>query len=313
MNKFRLTVKLLVTATFLLAFASLAQAQATRTWVSGVGDDVNPCSRTAPCKTFAGAISKTAAGGEIDALDPGGFGTVTITKSITIDGTDGAGFGSILAAGTNGVNVNDGATATPGTIVVTLRNLSIHGATTGLVGVNITSGRNVFIEGCQIFGFRSGNGNGIRDARTLSTVPQGQLYITDCTLFNNSGSAINVIGANAAGIRAFIHRTVIYGNLSHGVQTQNSSTVHIRASDISGNLGDAVRAETSSHVTIVGSQLNGNLNGVNNVAGTVNLADTTIVKNAGSGVAGVAVVTFGNNNVRDNVGGNALPAAVGQQ
>src|SRR5579875_1175658 len=83
-----------------------AQAQATRTWVSGVGDDVNPCSRTAPCKTFAGAISKTAAGGEIDVLDPGGFGTVTITKAITIDG--GGTMASILASGTNGINVNAG-------------------------------------------------------------------------------------------------------------------------------------------------------------------------------------------------------------
>ena len=69
----------------LFCFTSLAYAQATRTWVSGVGDDANPCSRTAPCKTFAGAISKTAAAGEIDCLDPGGFGAVTITKSITID------------------------------------------------------------------------------------------------------------------------------------------------------------------------------------------------------------------------------------
>ena len=85
-------------------YSAPANAQATRTWVSGVGDDVNPCSRTAPCKTFAGAISKTAAGGEINCLDPGGFGAVTITKSITIDceGTQ----GSILAAGVNGVNVN---------------------------------------------------------------------------------------------------------------------------------------------------------------------------------------------------------------
>src|SRR2546421_11375795 len=96
MNKFRFTIKLLVIATFMLAFASIAQAQATRTWVSGVGDDVNPCSRTAPCKTYAGAISKTAAGGEIDCLDPGGFGAVTITNSILIDGTPGSGFGSIL-------------------------------------------------------------------------------------------------------------------------------------------------------------------------------------------------------------------------
>src|SRR5256714_2917857 len=106
MNKFRFTIKLLVIATFLLAFASIAQAQATRTWVSGVGDDVNPCSRTAPCKTFAGAISKTFINGEIDCLDPGGFGTVTITKSMTIDGGTGSGWASILASGVTGVNIN---------------------------------------------------------------------------------------------------------------------------------------------------------------------------------------------------------------
>src|SRR3977135_3639735 len=103
MNKFRFTIKILVIATFVFAFASMAQAQATRTWVSGVGDDANPCSRTAPCKTFAGAISKTADGGEIDALDPGGFGQVTVTKNITLngDGTlagilDGVGSGILI-------------------------------------------------------------------------------------------------------------------------------------------------------------------------------------------------------------------------
>src|SRR4051794_26872782 len=76
-----------------------ASAQATRTWVSGVGDDVNPCSRTAPCKTWAGAISKTAVGGVINALDDGGFGAVTITKAITIDGNGHA--ASALTVGTN--------------------------------------------------------------------------------------------------------------------------------------------------------------------------------------------------------------------
>ena len=107
MNKFRFTIKLVVIATFMFAFASMAQAQATRTWVSGVGDDVNPCSRTAPCKTFAGAISKTATGGEIDALDPAGYGSVNIvSKSVTIDGGDGSGFGGILASSTFGVTVN---------------------------------------------------------------------------------------------------------------------------------------------------------------------------------------------------------------
>src|SRR4030088_2141980 len=97
-------LNLLAVLIFTCAFASLAQAQATRTWVSGVGDDANPCSRTAPCKTFAGAISKTAVNGEIDCLDPGGFGAVTITKSITIDCDSGP--GGILSSGANAVVVN---------------------------------------------------------------------------------------------------------------------------------------------------------------------------------------------------------------
>src|SRR5258708_20405191 len=85
MKTLRFSLHLLAVALIVLAFTSMANAQATRTWVSGVGDDANPCSRTAPCKTFAGAISKTAVGGEIDCLDPGGFGPVTITTAITPD------------------------------------------------------------------------------------------------------------------------------------------------------------------------------------------------------------------------------------
>src|ERR1700749_4999804 len=85
-------------------FASPASAQATRTWISGLRDDVNPCSPTAPCKTFPGAISKTAAGGEIDTLDPGGFGAVTVTKAITL-ADEGVGEGGILVAGTNAITV----------------------------------------------------------------------------------------------------------------------------------------------------------------------------------------------------------------
>src|SRR5205085_7958643 len=117
---------------------AMMSAQATRTWVSGVGDDANPCSRTAPCKTFAGAISKTAAGGEIDALDPGGFGAVTITKSITIDGGGGQ-VASVLVSGTNGIVVSAGPND-----VVTLRNLRLtgirHSVLGGLNGVQIISG-----------------------------------------------------------------------------------------------------------------------------------------------------------------------------
>src|SRR5690348_277038 len=136
-----------------------AQAQATRTWVSGVGDDANPCSRTAPCKTFAGAISKTAAGGEINVLDPGGFGAVTITKSITISSV---GFeAGVLVSGTNGIVISNG----PSDLVV-LEGLDIEGLGTGLNGVSVigTSG-SVYVRNSKIHHFTQ---NGINMASTTS-------------------------------------------------------------------------------------------------------------------------------------------------
>src|SRR3954465_633053 len=118
--KSKTCIQILAASASLFCLAATANAQATRTWVSGVGDDANPCSRTAPCKTFAGAISKTAAGGEISVLDPGGFGVVTINKAITING-DGT-LAGILSAGTNGIIVNAGVNDR-----VVIRNISING------------------------------------------------------------------------------------------------------------------------------------------------------------------------------------------
>src|SRR5687768_15425104 len=194
MNKFRFTIKLFVIATFLLAFASIAQAQATRTWVSGVGDDVNPCSRTAPCKTYAGAISKTATNGEISTLDPGGFGAVTITKGMTIDGTTGQGFGSILAAGFTGVIVND----TTGVAVVTLRNLAINGASTTVGnGIRFLAGKALIVENCDIFGFTGTGSVGRGISVELSSGPKNvyvkDTNITNCTVGVRIGTTVGFV------------------------------------------------------------------------------------------------------------------------
>src|SRR5262252_6458932 len=143
-----------------------AQAQATRTWVSGVGDDVNPCSRTAPCKTFAGAISKTANGGEIDALDPGGFGALTITKSITLDGGGGQ-VASVLVSGTNGIVVQAG----PNDIVI-IRNLRINGISSGFNGIRFLSGKDLNVENDYIFGFTQ---NGVDIALNQGTAASAHI------------------------------------------------------------------------------------------------------------------------------------------
>src|SRR5207248_10325314 len=156
MKRYLWTILAVVSAAML--YATPAQAQAVRTWVSGVGDDANPCSRTAPCKTFAGAISKTAEGGEIDPLDPGGYGNVTITKAMTIDGGTGSGWASILATGTsNAINVNMTTGTHVNDAVVILRNLTINGTlqapTAGGVltnGVNVTKVFKLIVESCVL-------------------------------------------------------------------------------------------------------------------------------------------------------------------
>jgi hypothetical protein len=153
-------------------------AQATRTWVSGVGDDVNPCSRTAPCKTFAGAISKTAAGGEINCLDPGGFGAVTIIKAISLvcESVE----GGVLVAGTNGIVVSAGAND-----IVVLRGLDIQGTGTGLDGIKFNSGAVLRVEKCVIRGFLASPGNGIHFAPTATS----ELYVLDTIVADNSAAA----------------------------------------------------------------------------------------------------------------------------
>ena len=134
-------------AVALLVSASAANAQATRTWVSGVGDDINPCSRTAPCKTFAGAISKTAAKGQINVLDPGSYGALTITKSITVDASEN--FAGVLnTLGGSGIIVNAASTD-----IVTLRGLTIDGAGSGGNGIRILNAAQVHIENCTIQNF----------------------------------------------------------------------------------------------------------------------------------------------------------------
>ncbi len=175
-------------AAMIVIIISLTHAQATRTWVSGVGDDVNPCSRTAPCKAFAGAISKTAVGGEINVIDAGGFGAVTVTKSITIDGS--GAMASILGAGTTAITINIPATASDAR-TVRIRGLAINGAGTGLQGIKVISASKVTIENSVLDGFTA---DGIAVAGSGA-----QVFVKNTTIRNNAGAGIN-IGAGGSQV-----------------------------------------------------------------------------------------------------------------
>ena len=285
-----------------LAAASLAfsvqsaYAQAPRTWVSGVGDDANPCSRTAPCKTFAGAISKTTAGGEISVLDPGGFGAVTITKAITIDGGGGQ-VASVLVAGTNGIVVAAGANQT-----VTLRNLRINGVvgtpTGGLNGIQFQSGAALHVENCTIFGFTQ---TGINI--NLNTSAATRVFVTD-TVVSNSAGGIAVHNAGAGNVLVAMQRTTLAQNSSFGLRA-----------DGGGGTGFILGTVDNGLVT-------GNGTGVLAIGGAsagvgIQVTRTSIVNNATNGAqsngsSGFAQILFSNNVISGNgtglssVGGGAL-------
>jgi hypothetical protein len=186
-----------------LLLPATAFGQATRTWVSGVGDDANPCSRTAPCKTFAGAISKTAAGGIIDAMDDGGFGALTITKSITVDGGHHTA-GVLASGGINAINVNAGA----GDKIV-LRRLDIegNGTTLGLNGIRITQAKSVRIEETFIHDFsRSG-------VAFEPSNPNAKLFVNNTAIANNGGNGVTIAPPNAGtGAKAMLHDNTIEDN-----------------------------------------------------------------------------------------------------
>jgi len=267
------------------------QAQATRTWVSGVGDDANPCSRTAPCKTFAGAISKTAAGGEISVLDPGGFGGVTITKAITING-DGT-LAGVLVSGTNAIIVNAGVNDR-----VVLRGLSILGVGTGINGIRFLAGKSLTVENVTISGFTT---RGI----DMSMSTSSKLIVRDTAITNvPTGVFVATTGGNLANASLDnVHLT----STTNGLEGSNNSRVTISNSVISGNTSNGVLSSTAtSRVNVDGCQISFNdLAGVNaSVSGAIIRIANNEIYNNNTGIlvaAGASVESAGNNRNQGNV------------
>jgi hypothetical protein len=277
----------------LVLFASAASAQATRTWVSGVGDDANPCSRTAPCKTFAGAISKTATGGEINVLDPGGFGGVTITKSITISSE---GFeAGVLVSGTNAIIIN--ATTTSD---VVLRGLDIEGLGTGLDGIKVLGGlKSLHVENCTINAFRGTNGSGIEIATT--TAGTTRVFVEDTIIRNNgqgSGGGIRINPSAGANVKLSLSRVQLLSNV-FGIKLEGggSANASILETVASSNDFAGYSAVTSGDVMqIEKSVAHNNGTGVSCSAGTsVRIGNSSLTGNAAT-IAGTCS-SYKNNDI----------------
>jgi hypothetical protein len=316
MKRFRFISNALPVFVFTMALASLAQAQATRTWVSGVGDDANPCSRTAPCKTFPGAISKTATGGYINCLDPGGFGTVTITKAITIQCDEE--IGHILAAGVPAVSVN-----APAGSVVTLRGLSLEGIGTGTNAISWVGAPGVLnVQEVVIHDFAQ---NGINFAPTGAG--NAQLNVSDETLIHdNNGGNISFAGilikpTSGATVNASINGVQIQNNangvFADGTGGGGAMNVNVRDCVIGNSSNTGIVASTSGpgiNVTVDRTLVHYSFNtGIasNGAAATVRIGNSTIANNV-TGVAilgGSTMQSFKTNQFSANISDGPLPLA----
>jgi hypothetical protein len=303
------TFKVLTCAIFTLALSSPASAGAIRTWVSGLGDDANPCSRTAPCKTYAGAISKTNKDGEISTLDPGGYGAVTITKSLTINGGGaGQGYGSILTVGAiNGVSVN----ITDVNDVrksVRLNWLDINGASMGLDGIRWLAGSELHVENTTIDGF---TGDGIDVAFTALN---NSFFSMKNVVIRNCGGAGIKIAANTTGTTTVVAESLNITRCQTGFDAQNGTRANIVRGVFALNTTGVNVSESGSGsvVNLDSTSISANSGvGINVGAGArARITRTTIGQNGGASLTPAAQVdSGGNNNIVGN-GTNTAPAGI---
>jgi parallel beta helix pectate lyase-like protein len=285
----------------LFVFGPAAYGQATRTWVSSGGDDFNTCSRMAPCRTFAGALSKTTDGGIINVVDNGAYGPVTITQSVTIQ-SDESFAGILLSDGVSGIIVNAGDKG-----IVVLRGLSIDGQGLGIDGIKFLSGLSLTVENCEI-------NRVVEKGINFKPVGSSQLFVKDTVIRNNNfgnGAGIVIQPGDMGSADVTINHVQIERN-ALGIEANNHSKVSIRDSEISRNSSEGVRAHSTLDVkgnvvvNVVGTLVNLNSgSGIKADGGGafIRIADTSVFDNSGTGINpanGGVINSFGNNNNSGN-------------
>jgi hypothetical protein len=291
-----------------VALTSQAQAQRTRTWVSGTGDDTNPCARTSPCKTFAAAMAQVADCGEIDTLDAGGYGPVTVNKGVKIDGGGGeAGqVASILATSGQGVSIDNSSTLCHFDV---LRNLDINGIQTGTIGVNVTSsttpGNSISFENVDIENF-----TGLCFDVEASGKQNVQLYNTNLENCGGGGIKSNTVASGGGVNRISIVKSTIMRNGGPGVWVSANTDMRVFLStlDSNGNGGALADASTAKLFIDQCSIANNQGAGVHSTNSAItSVTQSSIAYNNGVGFladAGGQLLTGTNNYLNSNSGGD---------
>jgi hypothetical protein len=317
---FKVALGLALVALAFSAGPAPIQAQATRTWVASYGNDADPCSRTAPCATFAGAISKTAPGGVISCVDADGYGTLNITKSLMID-CEGSG-ASVLASGTTGFIIN-----AANTDIVTIRGVSIQGQgiTTGFYGIRYINAQALHVEECQIISFNTSPAHGIFVPGSITPGVFQQLFVKN-TMIRSNGVGVTSSGGitigvpapgapNAGVVRAVLDNVSLVRN-NVGLRISPPSETTVINSSIVGNISFGVLTASGGssaivnieHTTISESILGAGVR-AEGPGAVARLDDTSIFGN-NIGIESFnfgSILSFGNNSIAGNFTSNGVP------
>ena len=265
---------------FVFAVAVNASAQASRTWLSGLGDDANPCSFTAPCKTFNGAYNKTAVAGQISVMDAGAYGTLYITHSITVDG--GGNFGSGLVAAGTGIRVNFASNDLYGNTVI-IRGLSFDSTgdwgygmwVTGTVPTNVHLEDVTFTRAGTAVQVDAAAGSSLRMNNVEASKPISYGFVMNPAAVGTPLKiSLNNVRVSQAGQTGLLLSANTNGVISNSLFQNNKDGVVI--------------ASSSVHVSLVRSVLSSNVEDglTHSVAGITTVLDGCSIMS--NGLAGVS-------------------------
>jgi hypothetical protein len=278
-----LAAALPLTLAGLVLSASPARANTyNRTWVASNGSDSNPCTRSKPCATFQGALSKTAPGGEVDVVDSAEYGPLNITFSVTIDGGDAVGRIGTLALSTTcgpsfAICVSTGNGAGP----VVLRNLAVN-TNTVAPSVAIISSGPVFLERMTL-------------QSTQVNADSSQVIIKDTAIREGS---LFIHAPN----NSILENVTMTGG---GISCANGGNLSLRHVTVT-NTGYGIYNDGCLFVHVDSSLIIGNGTGITSINGIVTLSDSTVSFNQ-VGLSPGDIVSFGNNRITANVT-NGSPA-----
>jgi Right handed beta helix region len=301
--------------------AAPVQAQATRTFVSPTGSDASvSCSLAAPCRTFGAAYALTNAGGEIAVLGTAGYGSLAISKAISI--VNGGGFeaGIAVPAGGIGITINAGTND-----AVSLRGLTIDGAGVGQIGITFNGGKSLTVENCVVRHFTQYGIN-------LAPIASSSLLLSNTLVADNSGTGIIGVPSGPGGYALVFDNVKVVNNNGNGIFVDGTSSTGVVTASINNSLasgngtnigavgfyvgsnpGKAPTTMTVSHSVAVNNGIG--FYAQNSTGAILRITQSTVTGNASGwgSVGGGILASYGDNSMDGNGANSGSLTSVAKQ